>query len=38
MHWDVEFTDEFESWWLTMSQSAQNSIAAIVGVLEKKGP
>jgi hypothetical protein len=38
MIWDVEFTDDFEEWWNTLSETEQNSIAAIVGVLENKGP
>lgn len=36
--WDVEFTDEFEAWWLTLTASEQQSIAASVGLLRLLGP
>ncbi|MDE2842796.1 MAG: type II toxin-antitoxin system RelE/ParE family toxin [Chloroflexota bacterium] len=38
MAWEVEFTDEFESWWTDLSESQQISIAAGVGLLEERGP
>ena len=34
----VEYTDEFGSWWKTLSEDEQEDIAAIVGLLEEKGP
>ncbi len=37
MKWEVEYTDEFGSWWMTLSESEQEDIAAIVGLLEEKG-
>jgi len=37
-HWDVEYTDEFESWWRLLDESEQDDIAATVGLLEQKGP
>lgn len=36
--WDVEFTDEFEKWWLTLDEDQQTSIAASVRLLQEDGP
>ena len=37
--WEVEITDEFECWWSSdLSVGAQDEIAAVVGLLERKGP
>jgi len=36
--WEVEYTDQFEVWWLTLSAEDQNSIRASVEVLEERGP
>jgi hypothetical protein len=36
--WDVEYTDEFEVWWESLSDAEQVSIAAGVGLLEDVGP
>ncbi len=38
MNWNVEFTDEFEGWWVTLDESEQDSIAVIVTLLEYRGP
>jgi len=38
MEWEVEYTDEFETWWLTLDEDEQISIDAKVRLLEKKGP
>lgn len=38
MAWEVEFTDEFERWWSTLSESEQESVAASVQLLEVRGP
>jgi hypothetical protein len=38
MHWDVEYTDEFEVWWASLSESEQESLAASVQLLEARGP
>lgn len=38
MPWEVEYTDEFGEWWEKLSMGAQESIAAVVGVLEQLGP
>lgn len=37
MKCNVEYTDEFGSWWNTLSEDEQEDIAAIVGLLEEKG-
>jgi hypothetical protein len=36
--WDVEFTDEFETWWDSLSVEEQQAIDAAVRVLEQPGP
>jgi hypothetical protein len=36
--WEVEFTDEFESWWDTLNDSEQDSIRASVELLVAMGP
>jgi len=38
MAWDVEYTDEFELWWSSLSEAEQESLAASVGLLEERGP
>jgi len=38
MGWEVEYTNEFNDWWEDLDEEEQNSIAAIVQVLEIKGP
>jgi hypothetical protein len=38
MAWEVEYTNEFESWWLGLSADEQESIAASVELLEEMGP
>ena len=38
MEWEVEYTDEFEEWWATLSEAEQEDIAAVVELLELKGP
>lgn len=37
MNCEVEYTDEFEEWWNDLSEDEQDSVAACVGLLEKKG-
>lgn len=34
---EVEFTDEFEQWWDSLNGEEQESVAAIVGLLEEIG-
>ncbi len=36
--WEVEYTNEFEGWWNTLTEGAQIDISATVGLLEVKGP
>jgi hypothetical protein len=36
--WDVEFTDEFGTWWRKLTEPEQDSIIAIVELLEEHGP
>jgi len=36
--WDVEFTDEFEAWWATLSEDQQDAVDASVRLLETIGP
>ncbi len=38
MAWNVEYTDEFAQWWDTLTESGQDDIAAMVGLLEERGP
>jgi len=38
MSWEVEFTDEFEAWWSTLSEDEQVSVDASVRLLEARGP
>jgi hypothetical protein len=37
-NWDIEFTDEFERWWDTLGESAQEAVAHNVEVLGRFGP
>ena len=38
MSWEVEYTDEFETWWSSLSESEQVSVDASVRLLEEIGP
>ncbi len=38
MEWEVEYTDEFGDWWDSLSEAEQEDIAAVVELLEEKGP
>ena len=39
MTYEVEYTDEFEHWWKqSLKIEEQDEIAAVVGLLEQKGP
>lgn len=38
MTWNVEYTNEFEQWWVSLSEEEQASVAASVGLLELRGP
>lgn len=36
--WDIEYTDEFEQWWQTLTEQEQIDLTATVGLLERIGP
>jgi len=36
--WEVEFTDEFEEWWETLTEAEQDALAFSVGLLRSEGP
>ena len=36
--WEVEYTDEFEAWWETLSAGEQAAVAVRVELLEQQGP
>jgi hypothetical protein len=38
MAWEVEYTDEFGNWWESLMPNEQESIAAVVMLLEEFGP
>ncbi len=38
MTWEVEFTEEFGTWWAILSEDQQNDIAHCVGLLPELGP
>ncbi len=38
MAWEVEFTNEFEAWWVELDESSQVAIDAVVRLLEARGP
>ena len=38
MAWEVEYTDEFEAWWVDLDEEERIDIDAVVGILEEKGP
>jgi hypothetical protein len=38
VEWEVEYTEEFEEWWDGLSEAEQETVAAYVIFLEKKGP
>src|SRR5690242_67873 len=38
MEWEVEYTDEFGSWWSDLSDAEQDEIAGSVELLGERGP
>ena len=38
MPWPVEFTDEFEAWFVALTDAQQASVDALVRMLEERGP
>jgi hypothetical protein len=35
--WEVEYTDEFESWWLTLDERGQEAVGSVVDRLAEQG-
>jgi hypothetical protein len=38
VEWEVEFTDEFESWWDGLKAEEQEDVRAYVKLLQEHGP
>ena len=38
MEWEVEYTDEFEQWWVSLDEDEQETITVGVILLEARGP
>ena len=38
MKWEVEYTNEFEQWWVGLDEKEQVSVDVVVQLLEEKGP
>ena len=38
MTWEVEYTDEFGTWWIALDETRQDKIAAAVRMLSERGP
>ena len=38
MTWQVEYTDEFGTWWDTLGEGERIRVTASVGLLERRGP
>jgi hypothetical protein len=36
--WDVEYTDDFGSWWDTLTEAEREDVTAIEQLLEARGP
>lgn len=36
--WDVEYTDEFERWWMGLSEAEQDAVDRVVLILMRVGP
>lgn len=37
-NWTVEYTDEFEAWWIDLAEETQDDIDRVVMLLEEHGP
>ena len=37
-NWTVEYTDEFEAWWVELTEGMQDDIDRVVMLLEEHGP
>lgn len=38
MAWEIEYTDEFESWWEDLTAEAQIDVDTVVGLLVNAAP
>jgi hypothetical protein len=38
MAWEIEYTDEFGTWFEALDEDASSSVAAVVDLLEEHGP
>jgi hypothetical protein len=38
MVWEIEYTDEFDGWWHSLSEGEQDAVASSVLLLEQYGP
>ncbi len=38
MSWEVEYTDEFGTWWDALTAAEQEDVAFVVRLLEERGP
>lgn len=38
MEWEIEFSDEFERWWNSLTEDEQESVNTKVILLQKRGP
>ena len=38
MAWEIEFTDQFDEWWETLTVDEQADVAHYVHQLEQRGP
>jgi hypothetical protein len=36
--WEIEFTDEFETWWDSLNEAEQEDVRASVNLLRERGP
>ena len=37
MSWDIEYTDNFENWWQTLTEEQQDDLVSVVQLLEERG-
>ena len=37
MSWEIEYTDNFENWWQTLSGEQQDDLVSIVQLLQERG-
>jgi hypothetical protein len=37
MPWNIEYTDEFDSWWQILTENQQDDVVSVVQLLEERG-